>query len=124
MGDYLYTSETGIRTLVHRVVAEKYLERPLSETEVVHHINYDKQDNRIVNLIVFETNSDHTSFHMKHRAVLRGIRAYEKDKDMEKFTRVLYAHYGIVFYGPVYQKKINKNALNMAERMKKELGIA
>lgn len=47
----------------HRVVAEQCLGRPLTSTEVVHHRNEIKTDNRPINLWVFASQADHTNFH-------------------------------------------------------------
>jgi len=46
----------------HRLVMERHLGRYLSRTEDVHHINGDKTDNRLENLIVM-TRSRHISEH-------------------------------------------------------------
>ena len=52
----------------HRVVAERMLGRKLRPTEVVHHINGDKRDNRPENLHVFASQAEHARHHAKLRA--------------------------------------------------------
>ena len=54
------------RKYIHRKVMEQHLGRPLSRDEVVHHINGDKRDNRIENLMVM-TNQEHTTLHQSMR---------------------------------------------------------
>jgi hypothetical protein len=54
----------------HRYIMEKQLCRKLSKNEHVHHINGDKGDNSLSNLIVL-TQSEHFTLHLNLRNKLR-----------------------------------------------------
>lgn len=47
----------------HRLVMQEYLGKKIESTEVVHHINGNTFDNRIENLILFTSSSEHTKHH-------------------------------------------------------------
>jgi uncharacterized protein (DUF1330 family) len=49
--------------LEHRLVVEKYIGRYLTKKEEVHHINGNREDNRKINLYLFNSKGEHTSFH-------------------------------------------------------------
>lgn len=57
---YNYLRIDGHTILEHRYIMEQHLGRPLLPEEVVHHINSDGHDNRIENLRLFPSESEHT----------------------------------------------------------------
>lgn len=68
----------------HRYLVETILKRPLTKNECVHHINENKKDNRIINLMVFNSNSAHRRFHNNKKVYKKEIvfdgRIYEGTK--------------------------------------------
>ena len=58
-----YKRFTDSNKLVHRHVAEMMLGRKLKPSEVVHHKNRNKRDNRRSNLWVFSNQSIHQNIH-------------------------------------------------------------
>jgi len=63
---YVFDKKTG--RAIHRIIMERYLQRPLrpSPVEVVHHLNGDKQDNRLSNLRVL-TGKQHAYIHWREK---------------------------------------------------------
>lgn len=49
----------------HRLVVEEKMGRYLTKEEVVHHIDFNRSNNNIVNLMLFPTSKAHMKFHTK-----------------------------------------------------------
>lgn len=57
----------------HRLVMEKFIGRHLTPNEVVHHINNNRSDNRIENLMLFSSRADHVRHHWAYRRLTREV---------------------------------------------------
>ncbi len=63
IGKYKHIWVKGKVTRQHRLIMEQHLGRPLLPNEAVHHVNGDKSDNRIENLVVL-TRRTHALNHL------------------------------------------------------------
>lgn len=66
------------RVKEHRLIMEKNIGRYLKKSEVVHHVNGIKHDNRLKNLILFKNQSEHLRHHNLNRIYKKGILAGNK----------------------------------------------
>ena len=48
---------------LHRLVMAEYLQRPLREEEIVHHVNGDLNNNKIENLLFMKNQGRHVGYH-------------------------------------------------------------
>lgn len=67
----LYTTNNGYiltsGNYEHRIVMEKHLDRLLKSSEIVHHVNHNRADNRIENLQLFVNQKEHIKYHTQER---------------------------------------------------------
>lgn len=57
----------------HRLVVERILGRYLKPEEVVHHINFKKDDNHFENLYLFATQPEHQGYHIAYKFGYTGL---------------------------------------------------
>lgn len=72
----------------HRAIMAMYLNRPLSENEIVHHKNGVKTDNRVENLEIIAA-SEHQVFHMTELANANK-KLQEENKKLREEMKCLY----------------------------------
>ena len=60
-----YLLESGTHKFMHRKIMEENIGRKLRTKEIVHHINGNREDNRIENLMLFKNQSEHIKYHHK-----------------------------------------------------------
>ena len=68
----VYMPESGMANkngwvLLHRIVMAKSIGRDLRPEEVVHHIDGDKTNNNLSNLMLFPNNAEHRRYHAKQK---------------------------------------------------------
>lgn len=75
--------------LEHRLVMERKLKRFLLPSEVVHHIDEQKTNNNISNLLLFKNGREHTIHHMKLNGVICNTKTVEENRKKRAEYRTL-----------------------------------
>lgn len=65
--DYIKIKVDGVWVSEHIYIVEQFIGRKLNEFEVVHHIDSNKKNNLISNLMLFSNQKEHQKFHNKIR---------------------------------------------------------
>ncbi len=120
MSDNISINTETSSTEISRLIIERYLERKLKETEIVHHLNEVNDDDRTANLAVFIDIAHYTKFHKSKR---KSQYVPEVGRTRKAIEAKMLEKYGIVFYGPLYTTDREKMLKKMAERTKRELGL-
>lgn len=80
-------SQTGGYVREHRLVIERKLGRFLNPQETVHHLNGDKQDNRIENLILFANHYEHMRHHVKENSCFGFRKGHKRHINSHTFKK-------------------------------------
>ena len=70
----------------HRKIYEDYIGRKLKSYEVVHHIDFNRTNNKIENLYLYSSKSEHTRQHCNYRRLCKEL----KDDETVKFNDGVY----------------------------------
>lgn len=73
----------------HRYIIEKIIGRTLNKKEIIHHINGDKQDNRIENLYICKDRTEHTKIHIYETIVTSNIYGNKNNSRSKRPSRSL-----------------------------------
>ena len=120
MNDSISINSKNDTMEISRLIIERYLERKLKETEILHHLNEVNDDDRTANLAVFIDIAHHEKF---HKAKRKSLYVPEVGRTRKAIEAKMLEKYGIIFYGPLYNSDREKMLKLMAERTKRELGL-
>lgn len=94
---YRLVYENGAPVLEHHKVMEESLGRKLRRGETVHHINKDRGDNRLENLVLFRSNSEHMKAEYSYLPLVstlleRGIIRYDQSMHEYRLSGAIDGH--------------------------------
>jgi superfamily II DNA helicase RecQ len=111
-----YIVQVRENDLQHRVVARNQLNRKLFQNEVVHHINGQRTDNRLINLCVMDRDK-HEQFHSWLSWKKKKSGKYPSFPDQK---RTLVNEYGGILLEAIHQESILPNTKQLYEALRKE----
>lgn len=76
--DYIQSYKNGKTKRKHQIIMEEYIGRPLKRNEVVHHVDGNKRNNDIANLMLV-TRSEHAKIHAENLNRSIAVVQYSKD---------------------------------------------
>ena len=90
-GEYERVFKDGKIRPKHRVIVEEHLGRKLEADECIHHINFEKKDNRIENLHVFKDRAAHRRAHLSIETLGKqlydhGLIGFNRDEGVYELT--------------------------------------
>ncbi len=74
MNKYNLIKKDGKVVPEHRAIVESIIKRPLKKEEIIHHADFDKKNNNISNLALFDNQTQHARFH--HKLMQFGMTRY------------------------------------------------
>lgn len=97
----------------HRLVMEEHLGRYLEPTEVVHHINHVRDDNRIENLVLYKGYNEHNKTHTGD--IKKSINIVELRECADKYTlEDLAKKFGVTV--PTIKNRLKRYNIQRAKR--------
>jgi hypothetical protein len=112
--DYVRVYSKGKIVKEHTKIVEEILGKPLPKEAVIHHIDNNPRNNKTNNLIIFQNQKEHLSFHQREKAYdvcgnanWRKCR-YCKTYDDIQYLKITISHGCTSYYHPAKEGRCKK----------------